>query len=58
MYGRHIRRMTEAMNEEAGGVSGADDKICHVLETFPEVENNHYFRDQREGKQFPEGGQA
>ena len=58
MYGRYIRRMTEAMNEGAGVVRGADVRICHVLETLPEAKNNHCFRDQKEGKQFTEGGQA
>ena len=48
--------MTEAMNEGAGVVRGADVRICHVLKTLPEAENNHCFRDQREGKQFTEGG--
>jgi len=50
--------MTEAMNEGAGVVRGADVRICHVLKTLPEAENNHCFRDQREGKQFTEGGQV
>lgn len=35
MYG-HIRRMAEAVKEGAGGVSGADIRICHVPETLPE----------------------
>jgi hypothetical protein len=50
--------MTEAMNEGAGVVRGADVRICNVLKTLPEAENNHCFRDQREGKQFTEGGQV
>jgi hypothetical protein len=50
--------MTEAMNEGAGVVRGADVRIYCVLETFPEAKNNHCFRDQKEGKQFTEGGQA
>ena len=35
MYG-HIRRMAEAIKDGAGGVSGADVKICRVPETLPE----------------------
>jgi len=58
MYGRHIRRMTEAMNEGAGVVRGADVRIYCVLETLPEAKNNHCFRDQKEEKQFSKGGQA
>ena len=48
--------MTEAMNEGAGVVRGADVRICHVLKTLPEAENNHCFRNQREVKQFTEEG--
>ena len=32
----HIRRMAEAIKDGAGGVSGADVKICRVPETLPE----------------------
>jgi NAD(P)H dehydrogenase (quinone) len=35
MYG-HIRRMAEAIKDGAGGVSGANVKICRVPETLPE----------------------
>ncbi|HEX7535169.1 MAG TPA: NAD(P)H:quinone oxidoreductase [Syntrophales bacterium] len=35
MYG-HIRRMAEAVKEGAGGVNGADIRICRVPETLPE----------------------
>lgn len=35
MYG-HIHRMAEAVKEGAGGVNGADVRICRVPETLPE----------------------
>lgn len=35
MYG-HISRMAEAVKEGAGGVSGAEIRICRVPETLPE----------------------
>jgi NAD(P)H dehydrogenase (quinone) len=35
MYG-HIRRMAEAVKEGAGGVSGAEVRICRVPETLPD----------------------
>ena len=35
MYG-HIRRMAEAVKEEADGVNGATVRICRVQETLPE----------------------
>jgi NAD(P)H dehydrogenase (quinone) len=35
MYG-HILRLAEAMKEGAGGVSGANVRICRVPETLPE----------------------
>jgi NAD(P)H dehydrogenase (quinone) len=35
MYG-HIRRMAEAVKEGAGGVNGADVRICRVPETLEE----------------------
>jgi NAD(P)H dehydrogenase (quinone) len=35
MYG-HIRLMAEAVKEGAGGINGADVRICRVPETLPE----------------------
>ena len=42
---RHIRRIAEAVQEGAGALSGADFRICRVLETLPEAEQYHCLRD-------------